>query len=91
MPRYIDAEKLLSRMKQDPLFPIVERYGISGVIEAEPTADVVEVKHGKWYRPREWTTKTYRRLCTNCQNVAYYCGTGDYKFCPNCGARMESE
>ena len=51
MARYIDKEKLLNRMKQDPLFPLVERYGVSGVIEAEPTADVVEVvrcKDCKW-------------------------------------------
>ena len=43
MPRYIDADALLKRMRKDPLFELVEIYGVSGVIEAEPTADVVEV------------------------------------------------
>ncbi len=43
MARYIDADALIDRMKKDPLFPLVERYGVTGVIEAEPTADAVEV------------------------------------------------
>ena len=41
--RVIDADALLERMMKDPLFPFVERYGVSGVIEAEPTVDAVEV------------------------------------------------
>lgn len=41
--RLIDADALLERMKKDPLFPLVERYGVSGVIDAEPTVDAVEV------------------------------------------------
>jgi len=41
--RLIDADALLARMRRDPLFSLVERYGVSGVIEAEPTVDAVEV------------------------------------------------
>lgn len=48
MSRYIDADALIDRMKKDPLFTLVERYGVTGVIEAEPTADVVERKKGRW-------------------------------------------
>lgn len=37
--RLIDADALLDRLKKDPLFDLVERYGISGVIEAAPTVE----------------------------------------------------
>lgn len=41
--RLIDADALLNRMQEDPLFDLVERYGVSGVIEAEPTVDAVSI------------------------------------------------
>ena len=59
------------------------------IVFETPTID--PVKHGRWYRPREFQTKSYKRICTNCQDVAYYCGSGDYRYCPNCGAKMTGE
>ena len=41
MGRLIDADALLNRMKNDPLFNLVERYGVSGVINAEPTVEAI--------------------------------------------------
>lgn len=41
--KLIDADALLNRMQEDPLFDLVERYGVSGVINAEPTVDAVQV------------------------------------------------
>ena len=35
--RLIDKDELLSHIKKDPLFSLVEQYGISGVIESRPT------------------------------------------------------
>ena len=35
--RLMDKDELLSHLKKDPLFNLVERYGISGVIESRPT------------------------------------------------------
>lgn len=35
--RLIDKDELLSHIKKDPLFSLVERYGVSGVIESRPT------------------------------------------------------
>lgn len=32
-----DLDALLAKLKKDPLFPLVETYGMSGVIEAQPT------------------------------------------------------
>lgn len=35
--RLIDADQLLQKLQKDPLFPLVEQYGITRVIEAAPT------------------------------------------------------
>ena len=35
--RLIDKDELLSHIKKDPLFSLVERYGTSGVIKSRPT------------------------------------------------------
>lgn len=50
-----------------------------------PTVD--PVKHGTWI----YTDEGY--MCTACEKSVYGCGlevmTGQYRYCPNCGARME--
>ena len=53
--------------------------------------EFVKKQHGFWYKPKEFSGKSYRRICSSCQDVAYYCGIGNYRYCPNCGARMESD
>ena len=42
--RLIDADAFLERTKKDPLFPLVERYGLSGVFEHEPTVEAIPVE-----------------------------------------------
>lgn len=42
--RLIDADAFLERTSKDPLFPLVERYGLSGVIQNEPTVDAIPVE-----------------------------------------------
>ena len=44
MVRLIDADALLKRMQNDPLFDLVERYGVSGVINTEPTVDAIPIE-----------------------------------------------
>ena len=100
MPRYIDADALLERMKRDPLFPLVEKYGVSGVIEAEPTADVRENVHGKWlFDDGNVATGIFQDKnvhCSICGHSApskpwWECHLELTKFCPNCGAQMEEK
>ncbi len=60
-----------------------------------------ERKMGRWYKPQGYPRDSYRFICDNCHNVAYFvtgnngkknksdnpkCG---YHSCPNCGAKME--
>ena len=54
-------------------------------IQQLPTIDVPDRKFGEWMaEPNCW----YR--CSNCgQHYPSIRGYMDYKYCPNCGARME--
>lgn len=35
--RLIDGDELIEHISKDPLYDLVERYGVSGVIESRPT------------------------------------------------------
>lgn len=48
-------------------------------------------KYGSWENANR-RPKTYIRRCSHCGGEAYFCGIGcSYKFCPNCGAKMDLE
>lgn len=50
-----------------------------------PTADVVEVRHGKWKKVSE---KYPRYVCSSCNHLY---NNKEYKYCPYCGAKMDGE
>lgn len=37
----IDKDALIACLQKDPLYPLVERYGMSRVIDSQPTVDAV--------------------------------------------------
>ena len=98
MARYIDADKLYRRVKEKtnpygkPTLDYESGFKVLGMIEQELTADVAEVKHGKWLDNVEKTTTVagvtkdfaigYRcSLCGRTEiNKEPYC---------NCGAKMD--
>lgn len=55
-------------------------------IDAQPT---IEPKKGKWI----WNEEISAYSCSECHHNAYgnglECLDGTYRYCPNCGARME--
>ena len=97
MPRYIDADEALRMMrnsKQDcpfvdgkkSVWDVAHDCAIS-CVDAAPTADVAEVKHGKWVYVRWCEFK-----CSECGQLSdskpY---KGKEKYCPECGAKMDGE
>ena len=64
----------------------------TGCIVAMPPADVIPVRHGRWidaYPDIEPNPMFMYGICSECgfeQGISKY-----LNYCPNCGAKMESE
>ena len=89
MPRYIDAERFSERFDMmcdagGVLAPVTEavREMLKKLIKAEPTVDAEPVRHGRWEHNQDVI------LYLVCSECAYYV-QHEYKFCPNCGAKMD--
>ena len=83
MPRYIDADEFVKRVIQ---YPRQSTKTIGLALADTPTADVQEVKHGKWIENTEYFPTTY--TCPFC-DYKIYRETTD--FCPSCGADLREE
>ena len=57
------------------------------IIDGSPTADVVEVKHGKW----ELGKSGCMYFCSNCENWAFPREAEEWNYCPRCGAKMDGD
>ena len=55
-------------------------------IKALPSADVVQVVHGRWENYSPITIK-----CSRCGHVIHDWRYSECKYCPNCGAKMDGE
>lgn len=102
MPRYIDAEKVVPDAIQERKFviqtPNIRNFettirtvyaDLADFIAAQPTADVVEVRHGKWIaKHNPWVDNCY--VCSICDTQISFLGSKP-KFCPHCGAKMDGE
>ena len=92
MAEYINRAELISNLKEfanEQLTPLIEN-----LIQKHPTADVAEVRHGKWltweeqFPDRKPTKKNNLGVfCNNCHSHAH----NMTDFCPNCGARMDEK
>ena len=102
MARYIDAEELCRRLnecwetndidKGRIIQQVIDRV-ITPIVVGTPTADVEEVKHGRWHTARK--TKLSKTVqCTACDMDFYFKVKGQLNIdmcprCPNCGAKMD--
>ena len=79
MARYIDAERAIHLIENDALLQVY--YSKSDAIDcinATPTADVANVKHGEWMDNCNGTF-----TCSVCGGRA-----SKMNYCGNCGAKM---
>ena len=93
MAEYINRNAVIEHIRKDPLFDIVEQYGITGVIESFPPADVQPVEYGEWTAEGNDEYGNYWDECTACRKAVWFPPfvKNDYKYCPHCGARMDGE
>lgn len=86
MARYIDADAL---MRQNLTFlwnDVTDQPMFEYIIEKTPTADVVEVRHGRWIMGLDEAEFPYG-VCSECNTT----WDNDTPYCPNCGAKMDGK
>lgn len=95
MSRYIDAEKALRTIQGECVakYPVSFIFGLSAAadeIRKMPTADVVEVRHGRW-AVKDLNDPLYESKkaphCSVCGEMSFI----RYDYCPDCGAKMDGE
>ena len=98
--RFIDADAL--KKENERLlhcdFPYLSETTLEELIDEAPTIDVVPVKRGEWVEYPyclcyEGALTEEDIACSSCGavfNVIDNC-TETFKYCPNCGARMDEE
>ena len=86
---------LISRCKLfNALAPVQTLGEAYGVIQGMDTVDAVPVRHGRWIRvySRPGVFKYLGWTCDQCgQRTGNEYAPQWYKFCPNCGARMDGK
>ena len=86
MSRYIDADALLNNLPDD----LPYKASVKRVLIQAPTADVAEVRHGRWIL----TDERFAEMSCSVCGFSYY-GEWDEEcmtnFCPDCGADMKGE
>lgn len=93
MARYIDINNINLRgiavfdQNLEVLIPLSD---IRKALQMTPTADVQEVRHGRWIS-NELGGYKWAYYCSECGWVDGYPFNDRHKYCPYCGAKMDGE
>ena len=95
MAEYIEREALLQTIQKDPWIGAQGKdYALCDIAE-QPTADVVEVRHGEWKlygNDDDIGCSYFCSLCAwNMDEDEYLDNWSHFKYCPNCGAKMNGK
>ena len=101
MNKYVNIEVAKEYLRHNsfsnPYFRSQACQQAMGVLDTVPTADVVEVRHGRWI-DKAWTTEDdwscYNHhvvICSVCNKQFDYIINEHSNYCPNCGADMRIE
>ena len=101
MSRYVDADKLRWKLYGFERWTGIDEAPYEyaeDVLDREPTVDAVPVRHGKWIEYPECLKheKAFAEediVCSCCGEVFNTLDNDTYRFkyCPNCGAKMDGE
>ena len=85
MTRLIDADDL---KKHYAWWEDDKQKLFDSIVDRQPTIDAVPVRHGKWIDRNGAIVASFweRYECSECGVMS-----GNNKYCPNCGARMDEE
>ena len=96
MKKYIDPEKLPQLFREGTDENGDALVSLSEVRKALSLATVEEpVRRGRWLiainTRRKYAPVSSDMLCSNCRAAVERLDGINYKYCPNCGARMDGE
>ena len=93
MPKYINADKIelkgISVFDQN-LEMLIPLSDVRKALQMTPTADVQEVRHGRWIS-NDLGGYKWAYYCSECGWVDGYPFNDRHKYCPHCGAKMDGE
>lgn len=96
MAEYIDRGTTIAKLTAlDVIKPNATMVGAKRLLAEIPTADVAPVVHGRWepcFEPcfgENCRCRWNFGKCSNCGQEYYAQAINHYKYCPNCGAKMD--
>ena len=91
MTRLIDAEHLAWNVKGIKSGTLTVKYLLWILENQEPTIDAHPVKNGEWIGCTNAESIDNECKCSVCGYTVFDDFARNYKYCPNCGARMWKE
>ena len=101
MKEYIERDALVKTTEETPftmsMFSTVDeckganmaRLTLAAIFKILPTADVVEVRHGRWVKSGQSFVYPHKFRNYSCSMCGYDIEKAKCNYCPNCGARMD--
>lgn len=95
MARYIDAEQARTFFEEIDAgsrahTTLLTPYEFAEYLDEIPTADVQEVRHGRWIS-NDLGGHKWAYYCSECGWIDGYPFNDCHKYCPHCGALMDGK